>query len=75
MRTTEQKIIEACKILGVKRVAMKPAARQFSAALAAAVSHDQEFWFGPKGEPIGIYTPAEGLAALRRCVAFVKVAS
>lgn len=73
MTQNSQALNEAIKLLGIKRVALKPAAKQVSQRMADAISYDQDFWFAPNGDPIGIYTPAQGLAALRRCIKAIEL--
>lgn len=63
---------QACELLGIRRVAITNDGlrrAELHRFVGDAEVTGREFWFGPDGDPLGFYTPAEGLAALRRCVA------
>lgn len=70
------KLDAATKLLGIRRISGHLVAGRIRekdpkiAAIAATIG-DREMWFGPKGEVIGLFSPADGLAALKRCVAII----
>jgi hypothetical protein len=73
--TARARVDDACRLLGIRRVAITNDGLRragLDSFVGDAAITGREFWFGPDGDPLGFYTPAEGLAALQRCVVAIE---
>lgn len=68
------RIVAACKLLGIERVAIAPAGMRREGLPDTMIDsvRGREIYFAPNGDVLGFWTPEEALAKLRCAVSVIE---